>query len=243
MNTFRTTPLKSLAASIALTLGAWSAQAQTFPATGVPVTVPDGAGLGCTTPGVQDIAIPVSGVTGSLTDISASLSLNSTWVGDAVAELRAPGGAASLVLFGRIGAITPGGAGYGSNLDGAYRFVDPTVSANNIWTAAAAVGSATVIPPGTYATTQIGGAGVTAPAPTVPFLAAFSGLAPAQINGTWTLRVSDCSTGDRLAVNAASLTLSASPAVTAVPTLGEWGLLVTGLLAAGLGATRLRRRT
>lgn len=29
--------------------------------------------------------------------------------------------------------------------------------------------------------------------------------------------------------------------ITAVPTLGEWGLLLLGLLAAGLGARRLRR--
>ena len=34
----------------------------------------------------------------------------------------------------------------------------------------------------------------------------------------------------------------AAPAVAAVPTLGEWGLLLTGLLAAGLGLRRLRRR-
>ena len=238
-----TRPLKSAATTLALTLGALSAHGQTFPATGVPVTVPDGTSLGCSTPGVQDVSIPVSGVTGAVTAISATLSLNSPFAGDAIAELRAPGGSPSLVLFGRIGATGSGGVGDSSNFDGAYQFVDPAVSTNNIWTAAAAIDSNTTIPPGTYATTQIGGAGVTIPAPTVPFLSVFSALTPAQINGTWTLRVSDCSSGDRLTLNAASLTLAAAAAPTAVPTLGEWGLLLTGLLAAGLGAARLRQRT
>jgi len=31
------------------------------------------------------------------------------------------------------------------------------------------------------------------------------------------------------------------PAPTAIPTLSEWGLMLMGLLAAGLGARRLRR--
>ena len=239
----RPSALKSAAVSLALGMAALAAQAQTFNATTMPVPVPDGTGTGtCATPGTVDIPIVVAGVTGNLSAISVSLSMESPWVADGIAVLLAPGGAPSQPLFGRIGVSTGTPDGDTSNFDGVYQFVDPTVSANHIWTAAAGVDGATAVPPGTYATTQIGSHTQPGPAATIPFLATFSGLTPAQINGTWVVRMSDCANLDRLTVNAASLTLVAAAAPAPVPTLGEWGLLLTGLLAAGLGASRLRRR-
>ena len=100
-----------------------------------------------------------------------------------------------------------------------------------------------VIPPGTYATTEVGDAGVIAPAATTSLLATFAG---AQINGDWTVRVSDCYFSDSTSVTAVSLDIEGTTAVTppasvtAVPTLSEWSLMLLGLLAAGLGMRRLR---
>ena len=233
-----------VAAAAVLTAGL--ASAQTFnTTTPLPATVPDSPGSPslCGTPGAPlNLSIPVTGVTGTITGISVSLGIATNWVGESAATLIAPGGAVTFSLYGRIGATTAGGTGDSSNFGGVYQFVDPSVSAQNIWSVAQPLDTNGVVPPGAYATTQPGGAGVTAPAPTTPFLATFAGLTPAQVNGNWTLRLEDYCNADVATVSSATLTLAAAPVPTPVPTEGEWGQVFMGLAAAGLGARRLRLR-
>jgi hypothetical protein len=167
--------------------------------------IPDGPSLTCGTPGTPlNTSFVVSGVTGSIQDIRVSITFSPahSWGGDVTATLVAPGGSPAFVLFGRRGAVTGSPCGGNADLAGPYVFVDPSVSSNNFWS-----DTSTPVTAGTYMTTPEGGAGVSnAPAGT-PFIATFSGLTPAQINGTWTLRFTDSGSGDTGSVSATAMTL------------------------------------
>lgn len=241
---------KTAMASLALAFTSSALLAQTFPTLStMPKLVDDGQtgdGVACISPGPIYVEFAVSGVTAPLTAIAVNVNLNAPWAGDVVVTLHPPAGP-GVPLFGRIGKTAASPLGDSSNLNGTYQFVDPAVSANNIWTAAAALDGSGVIPPGTYATTQVGSASTPNPAPTTALLAAFSSLTPAQINGDWSMGIQDCAVGDRVTVNSAEIVLNAAPPAAggtalAVPTMGQWGVLLLGLMAAGLGALRLRRR-
>lgn len=160
----------------------------------------------------RTVSFTVSGMVAPLTDIRVSIDLTHTFAGDLEARLIAPGGTVSFPLFGRVGGTSSTSYGDGSDFSGIYEFVDPAISLENLWSAAAAGTSSTsVIPPGTYATTPIGGAGVTSPPPLTNLVAAFAGLSTAQVNGTWQLQVRDWTLNDTGQVNAASLTLESAP--------------------------------
>ncbi len=191
---------------------AWPAAAQSFSASGAPWFVPDAPATGsqCGNFTGTDIGIPitVSGINRPITDIGVSITFPTAqnWGGDLNAILVAPNGA-SQIIFGRIGATTLTHCGDASNWSGTYTFVDPTVSSNNIWTAASTVGDTVAIPPGIYMTTPRGGDGVSNPPAGTPFIATFANLSPAQINGQWTLRLRDTGQMGLITVNAVTLTL------------------------------------
>ena len=191
----------------ALLLTSAVASAQTFNATGVGPLPDPTAAPNCdnTTAAPLNMPIAVSGITGALTDLSVSLSVTHTWRADLVVTLIAPGGTPSFLLFGNVGSTTAGGCGSGNDLAGAYVWVDSAVAGStNFWSNAAIPST-----PGTYFTVPRGTAGVVNPPAGTAFRAAFSALTPAQINGSWTLRVQDTGVGDTGAVSAASLTLVA----------------------------------
>lgn len=187
-----------------------SASAATFSGTGAG-PIPDG-GQSTPSPGLPlNVTFVVSGMNAPLTDIRVSMTFGTThpWGGDITATLVSPNGV-SFPLFGRIGATSAAGVGYSADLAGTYTFVDPAISTNNIWTAsaaAAASGAGSAILQGTYGATPVGGLGVSNPPALTGLLAAFSALTPAQINGTWTLQMTDVTTNDTGALSAASLTL------------------------------------
>ncbi|MEN1728713.1 MAG: proprotein convertase P-domain-containing protein, partial [Pseudomonadota bacterium] len=191
--------------------------AQTFPGAGTGA-IPDGAGAGPANYGPPlDVTFAVSGLTGSLTDVSLSITATHTWLGDLDVVLAppgvTPGNPGSFVIFSRVGATFAGAAGDSSNLGATYIFNDGAVG--NFWTAAAGVGGGTTVPAGSYRTSVAGP--TTAPAANTSLLTAFGGLTPAQINGTWTLRFRDGWNADPGTVTAAALTLSdvtVSPTVT-----------------------------
>ena len=208
-----------------------AASAATFAGSGTG-PIPDGGGLPCaSSPGAPlNVTFAASGLSSAaLTDIRVSITFAGThpWAGDLTARLISPTGV-NFPLFGRIGATAATGAGTRSAFSGTYVFVDPAISTNNIWaTASAANGD--VIAPGTYATTPVGGSGVSyRPAPT-SFLAAFSALNTAiQLNGVWTLQVIDQCVGDTASLSAAALTLEQGvlPAQYAfAPTVLDFGTL------------------
>ena len=221
--------IRSLITATALLAACGALQAQTFSTTtALPATVPDPLD-GCVTQAAPlNLTIPVSGITGPVSSLSVQIGLRAEGVG-----------AVSMPLLGRVGANGTLSPGDFSELSGTYRFVDPSApGATSLWAAAAAAANADVIAPGTYYTSEVGGTATSAGAPT-PLNATFAGLTPAQINGDWTLRVTDFCQLDATSVQApAALTLTAAAAPTAVPTLGEGSLV---LLALGCGAVALRR--
>jgi len=155
-----------------------------------------------------DVTFPVSGVSGSLTNISVALIWAHTWVGDLDVVLAppgvTPGNVGSFVIFSRVGAIDAPLSGDSSNINGAYRYQNAATL--NIWTAAAAIGDDEDLAAGDYRTVAAGPAAI--PAAATDFTAAFSGLTPAQINGTWTLRFRDRGLADVGSVNLANMTLT-----------------------------------
>jgi subtilisin-like proprotein convertase family protein len=180
-----------------------AAPAATFPGTGVGA-IPDG--LSGTPPQFGAplvINFAVSGVSANVTDVSASITLTHTWVGDVDMVLRAPGGTPSLVLVSRIGVTTATSFGSANDYSGTYTFTD-TAAGANIWTAAAS----NPVPPGSYRTTAPGQAGQTNPPPVTSLNTTFGGLTPAQANGTWTLSIRDAASADTGTVTAASLTVN-----------------------------------
>jgi subtilisin-like proprotein convertase family protein len=186
--------------------------AQSFNGTGTG-PIPDATVTG-TFGAPLNVSFVVSGIGGSLSNISLSTTLTHTWIGDLEVVLAppgvTPGNAGSFVIYSRVGATDAGAVGDSSNLGGTYVFANS--AANNIWTVANGLGDNDVIPAGSYRTVVAAPSAI--PAPVTDFTAAFSGLTPAQINGTWTLRFRDRGQADIGSVSAAALTLTAAAGAT-----------------------------
>ncbi len=195
--------------------------AQTFNGTGTG-PIPDATVTG-TFGAPLNVSFAVSGIGGSLTNISLSTTLTHTWIGDLEVVLAppgvTPGNVGSFVIFSRVGATDAGAIGDSSNLGGTYVFANSAV--NNIWSVANGLGDNDVIPAGSYRTVVAAPSAI--PAAVTDFTAAFSGLTPAQINGTWTLRFRDRGQADVGTVTAAALTLTAPAAGTQTLTVTRNG--------------------
>lgn len=218
---------------VLLVTAACAVEAVTFNGTGTG-NIPDGS-VSCGGPGAPlVISFNVNGMGAPLTDIRVAMNFipQHTFAGDVLAVLKAPGGSPSATLFGRIGATSQFAFGSGRHLSGNYTFVDPAISTANIWSAEAAVVSPSgVIPGGTYATT-VSGPVATSPAPTTPLLSVFTGLTGAQVNGTWTLELTDRCASDQGGISAASLTLDSLPPpptqFTIAPSVLDFGSMRVG---------------
>jgi subtilisin-like proprotein convertase family protein len=177
--------------------------AATFPGTGVGA-IPDGlAGTPPQYGAPLVVSFAVAGVSAAVTDVSVSMTLTHTWVGDVDVILRAPGGTPSMVVVSRIGVTTATSFGSANDYSGTYVFTD-TATGANIWTAAAA----NPVPAGSYRTTAPGQAGQTNPAPVTSLNTTFGGMTPAAANGAWTLSFRDAASADIGTVTAASLTVN-----------------------------------
>jgi hypothetical protein len=153
----------------------------------------------------------------NVTDITVTLNdMNHTWAGDLRVWLEAPDGA-TVDIVNRIGVIGGAGAGDSSDYGGTYSFNDSF--AGDIWTVAAGLGSAEVIPGGDYFPTTVDGA-----------VSSINSIANQNSMGNWTLRISDNAAGDTGDIGSWTLTL--------VPTPGALALF--GL--AGVCGSRRRRR-
>lgn len=173
-------------------------------------SIPDGVSP-CPTAGApRNVTFNVSGLTGSLSNIAVSMTFAGpahTFMGDITATLIAPN-AASHVVFARTGATTATGFGDSSDLAGPYTFADSAGSppSGGWWQEATVRGASEAMTSGLYRTTAAGGAGQTNPAPATNMTAAFSGVP--NLNGTWTLRLTDSCNSDTGAISAASLTIT-----------------------------------
>lgn len=179
--------------------------------------IPDGTSLTpCSSVTQRNVTFTTSGLSGAPSAVSVSMTFgspNHTFMGDIIAVLIAPNGASHNV-FGRTLATTAGGFGDASDLGAAYTFSDAAAAppSGGWWQEATARGTTEVMTSGTYRTTASGGAGATNPQPPTSMNNAFTGVTNA--NGTWTLRFSDCASGDTGAVTAATLDVTAVPTAT-----------------------------
>ena len=193
-----------------------SAPAATFPGTGFGA-IPDGTSP-CWSPGVgapRDVTFNATGLSGAPTAVDISMTFggpNHSFIGDVVAVLIAPNGA-SHTVFGRTLATTATSFGDSTDLAGPYVFSDAAAAppSGGWWQEATVQGATAAMTAGTYRTTASGGAGATNPQPPTSMNAAFTGVA--NPNGTWTLRLTDGCAADTGAISAASLTITAGPAV------------------------------
>ncbi|HEX9927377.1 MAG TPA: hypothetical protein VGB02_02410 [Pyrinomonadaceae bacterium] len=225
---FGVAALLSLAFLIASTMPVLASPQVTFTGTNLGA-IPDSTSAqpNCQTPGPpRDVTFNVTGLTGNVQTVTISLTIEHPWVGDVLATLIAPGGTRQLDLFGYTGAtVGPGSnasAGDSSPIDGQYTFSDAATA--SWWAAAAAASPTTLIPGGTYRTSQRGGPGSTGASTSLN--ATFGGLTPAQANGTWTLRVTDGCASDTGTVSAAVLditTATTNPPVAAKPFFDYFG--------------------
>ncbi|WP_420118764.1 hypothetical protein [Micromonospora sp.] len=206
----------------------------TFTGTGFGA-IPDGGT--CGTPGSpRDVTFDVSGVAGQTAYVVkvSDLLLTHPYAGDVTVTLIAPGGAASAVLFSRTGSISATGGGDDSDLGGPYSFTDS--AQGDWWAAATAADGGSPIPSGVYRTSEPGGA----PGATGAQTYIYDDFLPVQqVNGTWTLRITDSCAGDTGSVTGAKLTLTVRDCTSekAAVTAAEADLAKTGAaLAAGQAA-------
>jgi subtilisin-like proprotein convertase family protein len=145
-----------------------------------------------------------------------------TWIGDLTVTLTSPTGI-TVQLFRR-----PGASGVGSSGDwtaGTYVFVlsgGLSMPTTNV---------ATNVTPGTYNITSNPGSTQIIPPSDPDTYSAFTGL---NLNGTWTLNISDNAAGDTGAISGWSMNITSIPE----PTTAALLLLAAG----GLGAAAWRKR-
>jgi subtilisin-like proprotein convertase family protein len=150
----------------------------------------------------RDVQFNVTGLSGSVTNVTVSFNASHTWVGDLDVVLKAPGGSPSHVIFSRTGAATATSFGSSSDLSSSNTYTFTDSATTNWWSAASAAGGGTnVIPSGSYRTTAPGP--TTAPAPVTSMNSAFSSVT--NPNGTWTLTFRDGAAGDTGTVTGATL--------------------------------------
>lgn len=147
----------------------------------------------------RDVTFAVAGLSGNVIGVSLELTGTHPFLGDLRVILISPGGTQA-DIFNRTGATTPTAFGDSSNLGGPYVFDD--FQTGNWWTAATAVDLNTAVPAGGYRSSAGGSATPTSLNPV------FSGLTPAQANGTWTMRVTDGCQDDAGSITAATLTVN-----------------------------------
>jgi hypothetical protein len=159
-------------------------QTITFAGAGVGA-IPDGPG-GRFCPAGEPLVVTfdVSGVTGTLTDVTLTITMRHPFVGDLDITLQSPDEAVISVFGGRCGTNLM------TDFDGTYTITD---RAQTTLVAAAVQQNGGVVPSGSYLPVS---GGITA---------AFAGTA---LNGTWRLQVLDVGSFSVGAVSAASLSLS-----------------------------------
>lgn len=149
----------------------------------------------------RTVSFSVSGFVQPIRTVSLNLGLTHTYIGDLEATLISPGGTARLAVFGRPGIKNAVVFGFASDFSGAYRFDD---RGRDLW---AAAGAAAVVPAGTYRASTAGVAATRRGGCTTSFEGAFGGLAPADVNGTWTLVIADRATPDTGSISSAVLSI------------------------------------
>lgn len=210
--------MKRVLAAMLVLVAASAANAADYNWTVNNLAIPDNNPAGVSVDLVVNDVIPLSAQSDNCVEVTLSFAagagsaLGHTWGGDVTATLTKIGDG-SVAFLNRVGRTTSG-FGDSSDLRGPYTFTNKTQ--NNIWTAAAAAGSAANIPAGSYqAGAAVTGARIDMCAPFIN-----SGSV-----GTWRLTVSDGAGGDTGVLTGATLTLKPEPSTLALLGLGVVALI------------------
>jgi hypothetical protein len=206
---------RNLAAAIAVAASAMTASATVYNGAGGPL-IDAGDDVG-----VSQFDINVSGTGGTVTSLnSVTVSLTHTWIGDTIMELVAPDGTTFVSL-----ASPPDSES--ANYNGTYTFVvDPTKQ--TIDEVSGPLTTSQDIPSGIYAPSDYGGGDL--PGERVDY----SGFVGLDLDGTWSLYISDYGEGDTGDLTGWSFDASYTTAVTPEP--------ASIAAIAGLGSLGLVRR-
>ncbi|MDJ0657449.1 MAG: proprotein convertase P-domain-containing protein [Xanthomonadales bacterium] len=197
--------LLTIAVGLITAAGFAQVETVTIPATGVG-TIPDRGTAGCGPPAGAPLVLSydASGVRASgadLQSVEVDLDFTHNWIGDVTATLAAPDGTEH-VLFARTGATTPTGCGDSSDANGVYSFSD--TATGDWWAEASLQTGGADLAMGSYRTSSPGGtAGGGA---LTNMTSAFSGIS--NVDGTWTLTLTDSGGGEQGTVLSSSLFLA-----------------------------------
>ena len=157
--------------------------------------IPDNSTTGVT------IDLPIAGALYPIADVTLSITLTHTFIGDLEAVLESPNGSAKLRLFDRPGYRKSGNLGHSSNLNGTYTFDD--FAADDLWATIAPLDTSGTLASSTYRTStrsRVVHGTFTAQSSSggcATYLSgAFGGLPPGSVNGTWKLKLYDHGGGD-----------------------------------------------
>jgi subtilisin-like proprotein convertase family protein len=158
-------------------------------------------------PAGRSINFLINGFSGQVVSAEVELGINHTWSGDVTATLISPNGLARLVVLGRANVGANSNTGSSANLLGTYTFGD--FAASSFW-AALPVGNFN-IPTGFYRSSSVGVPTTRHGGCNTSFAGAFGELTPANVNGVWSLIVTDSANTDTGTVTDAKLRLYFNP--------------------------------
>jgi subtilisin-like proprotein convertase family protein len=159
-------------------------------------------------PAGRNINFNVSGFSGQITDVQLDLTIDHTWVGDITATLISANGLARMVVIGRPGLQAGTLSGSSANLSGTYVFSD--ANSASLWLALPNSSSANV-PASGYRASSLGITGTLHGGCANSFRGVFGGLSTNEVNGLWSLSVTDSAGSDTGSVTAATLRLFFAP--------------------------------
>jgi hypothetical protein len=212
-----------LAATVAAAGGITASSAEAIQFMGSGGAIPDGiSGGGAGTPFTSTIVVPNNF---QIADVTVTIDLNHTWIGDLIATLD--NGSTTVALFDRVGRVGGTGTGDSSNfINGGYSFNDGF--AGDLWNTATLGTSTFNIPIGNYFPSGF----ENGPSP----LSAFDGQPSA---GNWTLTIVDNFSADTGAV--ASWTLDLQPVPIPFEFESTLGLVALGGMFAGYSYRKKRK--
>lgn len=156
------------------------------------------------------VSFEVSGLASNVSTIGLTLNIQHPYRGDLVVKLAAPGGTPNRYVFSHTGTNVATACGDNTPIDGLYRFYDLAPFTFNQtggdWWSSRRV----PVTPGDYRASTAGAGGSPEGGIPVAMSTGFTGLTPAQANGTWTLTVLDAGDGGVGTVRAATLYINES---------------------------------
>lgn len=196
----RATAIRLLHACIlASSLLAGSAGAATHVVQGTNIgPIPDNDAAG------RSVAFAVSNLKGRVRSVSVTMEITHSFIGDLDVRLISPGGRAQLVLFSRPGGSRASADGMHANLAGTYTFADTAVG--DLWGTIKPQTTDFLLPSGSYRASTGGRLLLSDVGGCATHLdRVFGGLSGADVNGQWTLKISDRGPQDFGAVNVVTL--------------------------------------